>query len=98
MQYIVIITLPNEIDIEFMSLVPTHRAAINKLMQRGVILSYSLNMERTCLWIIMNVKEEEEIANILHRLPLHKYFLNYDVQLLMFHNTVSGTLPSISLN
>ncbi|MEY4926901.1 MAG: hypothetical protein RI894_1337 [Bacteroidota bacterium] len=98
MQYLVTITLPDEMTIDFMALVPTHRARINKLMQRGIILSYALNMERTRLWIIMNVKEEEEVDSLLHGLPLHPYFLNYDTHLLMFHNTVSGALPSISLN
>ena len=98
MQYIVTVELPDEMTMEFMTLVPSHRARINKMMQRGLMLSYSLNMERTRLWMIFNVKEAEEVERILHSLPLHAHFLSYDIQLLMFHNATSGALPSISLN
>ena len=98
MQYIVTIDLPDEMTEEFLSLIPEHRARINKLMQRGIILSYSLNADRTNLWIIMNAKNEAEINKVLHTLPLHDFFVRYSSQLLMFHNSVAGVIPSISLN
>ena len=98
MQYIVIVKLPDEMSHEFMALIPSHRARINKLIPRGILLSYSLNMERTHIWMIFNVKEAEEVERILHSLPLHAHFISYDIQMLMFHNASSGVLPSISLN
>ncbi len=83
---------------EFMTLIPSHRARINKLMQRGQILSYALNAERTRLWMIFNVKDDDEVERILASLPLHVYFTSYEIDLLMFHNASAGVLPSISLN
>lgn len=88
------ILLPN--DPEFMEGISEQRAAINRLFHQGVLMSYSLNMERSRLWAIFHVKNESKLISLIDGLPLSR-FMDYEYQELMFHNSLH-MIPSISLN
>ena len=64
-EYMVTITLPLYPDEKFISLIPGHRAHVNELMQRGVILSYALSEDRRTLWIIILASEKDAVIKTL---------------------------------
>lgn len=83
-------------DTEFMSLIPAQRNEVNQLFQEGVLMSYSLNLERSRLWAIFHVDNESKLISIIDNLPLSR-FMDYEYEELMFHNSLS-MIPTISLN
>ena len=81
---------------EFMSLVPEQRAYANEAMQKNIISSYTLCLERGKLWTIINKDTEEKVAKEIEKFPMADYF-TYDMFALTFNNQVMA-LPHISLN
>lgn len=95
--YLIDIDLPDEIDDEFMALVPEQRLHINKLMQEGIITSYSLASDRSKLWVTLVAEDEQEVGYVLNSFPMIAYMV-YSIHELAFHNTAQYTMPPISLN
>jgi muconolactone delta-isomerase len=95
-QYMVDFFLP-EFTEEFVALIPQHRLRVNKLMSRGVILSYAVSADRTRSWAMLVAKSKGEAERILRTLPLFP-LIEYEMRELMFHNSVSMALPAISMN
>ena len=59
-QYMIDISLPTEPDEEFFALVPHQRAHIDKLLEQGVVMGYSLSVDRSRLWIVLNARDEQD--------------------------------------
>lgn len=95
MQYLVDISFPINFDENFMKLVPVQKDHINYLVSKGIVVSYSLSLDRTRLWVNIKAKSEEEIKDTLSAFPLYSYF-KYTVFPLAFH--ASGFMPSVSMN
>ena len=95
--YMIELKLPNGLTEEFVSLIPEQRTIADKMMARGAILSYSLAVDRSKLWIIMSGPSEEEVLDDLYRLPLTR-FMDVHIQELSFHNAGSVLLSSVSMN
>ena len=83
-------------DDEFLNLIPEQRTIINEYFHKGLLMSYSLNQERTKLWAIFSVSNESHLVDLIDKLPLTRY-MDYNYQPLMFHNSLH-MIPSISLN
>ncbi len=96
-EFMVTINLPEEPTPEFFSLVPSHWARVNELMQQGVVTGYSLSADRRILWMTMMATDQEEIVKTLMTLPLYHY-MRYVVQELMFHNSPVFSTPRFSVN
>lgn len=96
-QYMAAISLPQEIDQEFMNLIPAQRARINLLMQEGTIRAYSLALDRSLLWVVVIGASVWEIEGILNSFPIMPY-CEVSIHELMFHDMVTHELPRISLN
>lgn len=96
-QYMIDITLPEEMTPEFVALIPRQRAVVNKLMQENKICAYSLSMDRQKLWIIANGTSETEIRMMLMKFPLIAY-MSPEIHELAFHNNTSMSFAQISLN
>ncbi|TAF76809.1 MAG: hypothetical protein EAZ53_03350 [Bacteroidetes bacterium] len=96
-QYMVSINLPESIDNNFVSLIPDQRVYVDTLIAKGTILSYSLSVDRTKLWIIFSCQNEKEVAKYLNRFPIAEY-LEYEIIELLFHNSPEMVFPAISLN
>jgi muconolactone delta-isomerase len=96
-QYIIDIDLPEQMDDEFVRMIPMQRQHINLLMQEGIITSYSLALDRSKLWVTIIAKNENEVASILKTFPLIHYFV-YSIHELAFHNATTYSMPPISLN
>jgi len=95
-QFIIVVSLPEYLDNEFVKLIPKQRSHIDRLMAENTIFSYSLSLDRTQLWIIAAAEEEKEIIEMLHGFPLYDW-MKYDIYPLMFHSQSLPIIP-ISLN
>jgi len=95
-QYMVEFEILFQSDKEFLALIPQQRQEVNQLFQDGVLMSYSLNQERTRLWAIFHVDNESKLLSIIDNLPLTR-FMDYEYEELMFHNSLH-MIPTISLN
>ena len=95
--YMAELQLPSMFTGEFLALIPAQRAVVDKLMTAGVILSYSLTVERSRLWIVFASSSEEETKQVLDSLPLTQ-FMQSDMHELTFHNAGIFPLPQVSMN
>lgn len=95
--YLVAIKLPEIIDQKFASLIPQQRAVINKMLDSGIVISYSLSLESSMLWIVMQVDDEVSVMNQLAKMPLVSYF-KPNIHALNFHHHSAMLLPQPSLN
>ena len=96
-QYMIEVSLPTEPDTEFFAMIPQQQAHIIKLLEQGVIMGYSLSLDRSKLWIAMNAQNERDAAEILAAFPMFKYF-EPTIYPLMFHNTSLMSLIKVSMN
>jgi muconolactone delta-isomerase len=83
-------------DIEYRNLLSQQRIAIAKLLDKGDLISYSINHSITHVWGIFVVNNESHLVSILDKLPLND-FMDYQYEELMFHNSIH-MIPSSSLN
>lgn len=96
-EFLIDITLPDELEDEFIAKIPEQRLMVNKLLAKGIVLSYSLSADRTKLWITMQADSRQEIIRQLNIFPLIDYF-TYKIHLLAFHNSSAVQIPPFSLN
>ncbi len=95
--YMITTKLPGVITEEFVKLIPQQRALVNKLMDEGKIMQYSLAMDRSFLWITISASSEQEVMDILSTFPLIHY-MKPEVSELAFYNSVSTELPKLIMN
>ncbi len=88
--------LPEEMTEEFQSLVPEQRHVVDKWLSEGVIKSYSLAMDRSVLWVVVEAASEFQVLEIIEQMPLAD-FLDPYISELMFHNS-SEAMQHFSLN
>ena len=91
------IRLPDTVTDEFAALIPFQRARVNILMFEGKIISYSLAMDRSRLWVIVNAASIDDARSIIASFPIF-HFVQVQVQELMFHNSVHLLHPQFSVN
>ncbi|MFA9213768.1 MAG: muconolactone Delta-isomerase family protein [Candidatus Methylacidiphilales bacterium] len=91
------IKLPFEIDNNFMRKIPSHRAFIGVLINKGKIQSYTINEERTNGWIIFNTESEAETETIVQQLPLYE-FITYKIHAVMVHDSEMFRFPKMHMN
>ncbi len=96
-QYMIDIDLPEQLDSEFLALIPAQRAKINQLMTKGMISSYSLALDRSKLWVVLLSESEAEAWEVYETFPLADY-MNPSLVELAFHNSRKVALPQLSLN
>jgi|WetSurMetagenome_2_1015567.scaffolds.fasta_scaffold990382_1 hypothetical protein len=96
-QFIADIQIPMNPDEEFFALIPLQRSHIDKLLEQGTVMSYSLSLDRSRLWITLNAHTEREAIEILAAFPMFRYF-EPTLYPLMFHNTSLMSQLKVSLN
>ncbi len=95
-EFMVSITLPLYFDEEFVTLVPKQRMMVDNLMAENVVRAYTLSLDRTKLWIIIEANSEEEVVKTLKTFPLIDW-MNYQIDGLAFHMQ-NFPVPAMSLN
>ena len=96
-QYMIDIDLPGVITEDFAALIPDQRATVNALMTEGKIASYSLAMDRSRLWVIVNAATADEARGVIASFPIIAY-IKFRIHELMFSNSVRMLSPQFSLN
>jgi len=96
-EYMVAFDLPRELDREFVSLIPSQRVVINKLMKEGVVTSYALSLENSKLWVIMIAETELEVVQIISGFPIINK-VEFNISKLAFHNNANRLVPNFSEN
>jgi hypothetical protein len=96
-EYMTIIRFATSLSGEFASLIPEQRAQINRLMEKGIITSYSLSADRGTLWATLLATSVEAVEITLKMMPLFK-FMRYEIVELMFHNSPIYARMHLSMN
>jgi muconolactone delta-isomerase len=91
------ITMPDFKDSEFLSLIPKERLHIDRLMEKGIISTYTLSADRTRLWVTINAESLDDTRTIVDAFPLRK-FMAVEITELTFHHSASLTMPTMSMN
>ena len=89
--------LPEILDMEFMQMIPSHRAYVDQLISDGKILTYTVNEERTKGWIIFDAEEAEEVLDIVQQFPINR-FLTFEIHSLMIHDGEAFRFPKLHMN
>jgi muconolactone delta-isomerase len=97
LQFMVDFTMPKEMPDEFVALIPRQRVAVNRLMNDGKLLNYSLALEHGKLWAVFNVESESELLEIVYDLPLTE-FMKVRVSELTFYNAANTFSNVFSVN
>jgi len=96
-EYMIIVRFATSFNEEFASLIPEQRAQINRLMEKGIITSYSLSADRGTLWVTLLATSVEAVEKTLRMMPLYK-FMRYEIVELMFHNSPIFARMHLSMN
>ncbi len=96
-EYMIIIRFITSFNEEFIDLLPNQRAQISRLMENGIITSYSLSADRGTLWVTLLATSLEAVEKTLKMMPLFK-FMHYDIVELMFHNSPVQARMHLSMN
>lgn len=81
---------------QFSSLIPEQISQVARLMSKGTIVSYTLSIDRSKLWMVTNAGSESELLYTINSLPLSPFF-HYSYQELLFHDTAPW-MEEICLN
>lgn len=95
--FLVHITLPDVFTPSFYDKTLKQRNYINGLLEKQVILSYSLDMERKNIWMFMSADSEHEIMDILSTFPIIQD-VSVRVHELAFHDAAHAPLPDLIMN
>lgn len=68
--YLVHITLPDVFTQELYSQIPRQRELINELLEKRIVLNYSLDMERKNIYVFFDVEDRAELNKILATFPI----------------------------
>lgn len=91
------IQLPTELTQEFISLIPKQRALIDKLMEDGKIIQYSLALDRSQLWVTIAANSERKAMELFSTFPLVDFMIPTIFEL-AFQNSISNQLPKMIMN
>ncbi len=96
--YMIEIDLPDNYTEDFEQRIPHQRYMVNKLMEKGAIVSYSLSADKGKLWITAFAASKTQVRNMISSMPLYDYFVEYMIHELMFSETQHQSMPQPSLN
>jgi len=95
--FMIVIDIISEYNPEFFNLIPIQVAYVNKLMNQGVLTTYTLSADRTKLWATMLGETKSDVQDIFEQFPMRKY-MDAKIYELAFHNNISHRMPELSMN
>lgn len=94
--FMVDLSLPEQIDEEFLNLVPFQQAMVKEYLSQGKLLNYALSIEKAKVWAIFSASSEMEVLEMLIDFPLTR-FMQVEISLL-HHFDVNPHAAHFSLN
>jgi hypothetical protein len=88
--------LPALLEADFWEAIPAHRAYINQQMKDDIIVTYSVNMQRSKGWVVVNANSEKAVAACINGFPIRR-FINFETEELFIFDTMIGA-PKLVLN
>lgn len=95
--YLVHITLPDVFTPHFYSLIPAQRDIINNLLDKRILLSYSMDMERKQIWAFIEGVSEQEVMDILSTFPIIRE-VKISIHELAFYDKAPLKFPELIMN
>lgn len=95
--FLVHITLPDVFSKSFYDLIQKQRDHIKTLLEKQIVVSYSLDMERKNVWFFVSAENEKEILDILGDFPII-HNVQFTIHELAFYDTAHKALPDLILN
>ncbi len=89
--------LPPALSSEFLSLIPEQRKVVKELMEKNLLISYTLSSDRSTLWMLIESETEAEAMLVASQLPLNS-FMEHEIKEVMFHHSMDFSIPQPSLN
>lgn len=96
-QYMVDFSLPFTLTEEFFELIPKQRSKVGEYFANGKLSAYTLSMEISKLWAVINAEKEREVIDLIATFPLTKY-MEFKIYPLTFHQTMENSVMTFSLN
>lgn len=96
-QFMVDFTLPEKLTEAFMEKIPFQRAKVNRMFREGKIVNYALSLDTAKMWAVFNANTEQEVKEMIARLPLTQY-MACRISMLTFFNSQTEDTPAFSLN
>jgi hypothetical protein len=93
----IVIDLPENIDNDFIKLIPMQRAFTDRMMKEDIIAEYSLSYDRSKLWVVMRGENLNDIHKKLSKFPIYNY-IKYSIHNLLFHESNIISAPQLWLN
>jgi hypothetical protein len=95
--FMVHISLPEVFTAEIYQLLPEQRVLVSSLMEKRVILSYSLDMERKNIWAFLEARDEKHLKSILATFPIIAH-VGIKIHELAYHDAAPVSLPDLIMN
>lgn len=95
--FLVHILLPEVFTQKFYNLIPKQREHINNLLEKQIVVSYSLDMERKNVWVFVSANSENEVMDLLSAFPIIKD-VKVTIHELAFHDAAHKALPDLIMN
>ena len=96
--YMIELALPDPITPEFMALIPQNMEVTNKLLSEGKIQYYTVSLERSRVWMVVEAESEFDAESVLADLPLSPYMTPTFFPIMFHRNATNISFPAISLN
>lgn len=84
--YMVAFELPSTWASQYQNSADQQRAIIKSWLKEGIISSYSMSLNRSKIWIVVQAVSEFEVMDLISQLPLSNYMVP-SIAPLMAHNT-----------
>ena len=95
--FMIDIELPEVKDEQFMQLVPQQRELVNRWLTQGIILSYTLNLSKSKLWVVGEARAKENMLGLLQQFPIYAY-IKFEMHEVQFHDVAPSQMPQLWLN
>ncbi len=91
------VTVHFDMDEDFMSYVPAHRAYINGLIEKNILDYYTVSMESQKSWMVFNAASKIEVEQYLSKSPLYRYW-TVEIDELFVYDGQSYRFPVLQMN
>lgn len=95
--FMVEIELPRDWGKDFMELIPKQRDELEDMLSDGTIEFYSLSLDRSRLWILMNGESKDVVMDTISDMAMSRFF-KVDIHSLMFTRSQNQITATFSLN
>ncbi len=95
--FLVHISLPDTFTKELYDMIPRQKELLNELLEKRIVLNYSLDMVRKNMWVFFEVKDREELGTILSSFPAIRN-IKVNIHEMAFYDVAPLPMPDPIMN